>query len=59
MNPMLFRLNKWLCGAALMVLVSACAVGPDYQRPVLDVGAHYKEAGAAAPDGGRPVTRVG
>ena len=27
---------------ALCALLSACAVGPDYQRPALDVGAAYK-----------------
>ncbi|WP_454668227.1 efflux transporter outer membrane subunit [Achromobacter kerstersii] len=29
---------------ALCALLGACAVGPDYQRPELDVGASYKEA---------------
>ncbi|OZI31666.1 RND transporter [Bordetella genomosp. 10] len=33
-----------LCGA-----LGACAVGPDYQRPPLDVGAAYKEARQGAP----------
>lgn len=28
---------------ALCAALSACAVGPDYQRPALDVGAAYKE----------------
>ncbi|KAG1081495.1 hypothetical protein G6F40_015469 [Rhizopus arrhizus] len=28
---------------ALCALLGACAVGPDYQRPELDVGASYKE----------------
>ncbi len=28
---------------ALCALLGACAVGPDYQRPALDVGASYKE----------------
>ncbi|WMD18764.1 efflux transporter outer membrane subunit [Achromobacter seleniivolatilans] len=29
---------------ALCALLGACAVGPDYQRPELDVGANYKES---------------
>lgn len=29
---------------ALALLLAACAVGPDYQRPDVDVGQHYKEA---------------
>ncbi|TKR57146.1 efflux transporter outer membrane subunit [Allopusillimonas ginsengisoli] len=32
-------------------MLAACAVGPDYQRPTLDVGAVYKEAALANADG--------
>jgi len=46
-------------GAAMLLLLSACAVGPDYQRPVLDVGDSYKQARNAMPaqgDGAREMT---
>lgn len=51
MSSILFRLSKALSGAALLGLMSACAVGPDYQPPGLDVGSHYKETVSAAGDG--------
>ncbi|MBP6019535.1 MAG: efflux transporter outer membrane subunit [Burkholderiaceae bacterium] len=57
MTSILFRLGKALSGATLLVLISACAVGPDYQRPALDVGTHYKEAGLTAVDGGNATTQ--
>lgn len=38
------RTWQTMASAALLMLVSACAVGPDYQRPSLDVGSQYKEA---------------
>ncbi|EHK64703.1 efflux transporter outer membrane subunit [Achromobacter arsenitoxydans] len=34
---------------ALCALLGACAVGPDYQRPALDVGEAYKEGQAEVP----------
>lgn len=39
-------------GAAMLLALSACAVGPDYQRPPLDVGDSYKEARNAMAAGG-------
>ncbi|MDN5843007.1 MAG: efflux transporter outer membrane subunit [Alcaligenaceae bacterium] len=44
-NPEYRRLKwrAWL-GAALCVALAGCAVGPDYQRPEIDVGTAYKEA---------------
>lgn len=39
-----FRLSRSAATLALCALLGACAVGPDYQRPELDVGASYKEA---------------
>jgi len=30
---------------ALLVLVTACSVGPDYRRPAVDVPVSYKELG--------------
>lgn len=43
------KIFPWKPLAAIAVLLlSACAVGPDYQRPDLDVGASYKEMGAAS-----------
>ncbi|WAI83694.1 MULTISPECIES: efflux transporter outer membrane subunit [Achromobacter] len=38
------RLPRSAITLALCALLGACAVGPDYQRPELDVGASYKEA---------------
>jgi len=40
--PNLF-LPRSIGAAVLCALLGACAVGPDYQRPALDVGAAYKE----------------
>ena len=40
-------------GALLGLSLTACAVGPDYKRPELDIGAHYKE-GAAEFAGWKP-----
>lgn len=37
--------------ATICAMLAACAVGPDYQRPALDVGAAYKEAALANADG--------
>ena len=34
---------------ALCAALAACAVGPDYQRPALDVGAAYKEGQGEVP----------
>src|SRR3954470_7720 len=34
-----------LCVSAVALLLSACTVGPDYQRPAAPVPAVYKEAG--------------
>ncbi|MGY6268408.1 efflux transporter outer membrane subunit [Achromobacter denitrificans] len=39
--------------AALCALLGACAVGPDYQRPALDVGVAYKE-GQGEVEGWKP-----
>ncbi|MDF8359736.1 efflux transporter outer membrane subunit [Achromobacter anxifer] len=39
--------------AALCALLGACAVGPDYQRPALDLGAAYKE-GQGQVEGWKP-----
>jgi len=34
--------RRW-CLALLAVALAGCAVGPDYQRPALDVSTHFKE----------------
>ncbi len=39
------RFTRWLSVAAGLSLAAACAVGPDYHRPKLDVAPDYKEAG--------------
>ncbi len=46
-------LPRGAAAAALCALLGACAVGPDYQRPALDVGAAYKE-GQVQVDGWKP-----
>lgn len=44
-KPLVFtRFPRSAITLALCALLGACAVGPDYQRPELDVGASYKEA---------------
>jgi NodT family efflux transporter outer membrane factor (OMF) lipoprotein len=45
--------QRSMVGALLGLLLSACAVGPDYKRPELDIGAQYKE-GAAEFAGWKP-----
>ncbi|HEY9269843.1 MULTISPECIES: efflux transporter outer membrane subunit [Achromobacter] len=50
--PNLF-LPRSIAAAALCALLGACAVGPDYQRPALDVGATYKE-GQGEVEGWKP-----
>jgi NodT family efflux transporter outer membrane factor (OMF) lipoprotein len=39
------RFTRWLSVAAGLAVAAACAVGPDYHRPKLDVASDYKEAG--------------
>lgn len=46
-------LPRGAAAAALCALLGACAVGPDYQRPALDVGAAYKE-GQGEVEGWKP-----
>ncbi|WP_165646037.1 efflux transporter outer membrane subunit [Bordetella bronchiseptica] len=41
--------RRRLAVAALCAALGGCAVGPDYQRPAIDVGAAYKEAAAPQP----------
>ncbi len=36
-------------GSALCLALAACAIGPDYQRPALDVGAAYREGQDVVP----------
>lgn len=36
------RFTRWAVATAGMLALSACAVGPDYQRPAIDVGQSYK-----------------
>jgi len=43
------RAPRWLAAALLGALLSACAVGPDYQRPEIDVGQAYKEGQGQVP----------
>jgi len=43
------RLPRWLAAALCGALLSACAVGPDYQRPAIDVGEAYKEGQGEVP----------
>ena len=43
MNPFKF------CKTALLLLtLSACAMGPDYKRPALDMPEHFREGWAQA-----------
>lgn len=46
-KPWFSRILRTMCVAAAVVGVAACAVGPDYQRPDIAVGAEY---GALGPD---------
>jgi len=43
------RLPRLACAALLCAALAACAVGPDYSRPEIDVGAGYKEGQDTVP----------
>lgn len=53
-NGVARRIRRAGMAVVACMMLAACAVGPDYQRPALDVGAAYKEA-AAVPAGWKPV----
>ncbi len=38
------RLRLYAAGLLALALLGGCAVGPDYQRPAVDVGTSYKES---------------
>lgn len=38
------RLRPYAAGVLALALLGGCAVGPDYQRPAVDVGTGYKES---------------
>lgn len=44
------RVKPW-AASAVVFLLSACTVGPDYHRPGLDVGTAYKQAASSAQGG--------
>ena len=45
MNALLTRIaSPAISGCALVLLLSACAVGPDYRRPAVVTTENYKEA---------------
>lgn len=49
--PLFVKTTAWKpLAAAGVMLLSACAVGPDYQRPDQDIGASYKETSRAPMD---------
>ncbi|WP_244130079.1 hypothetical protein [Burkholderia gladioli] len=37
------RAARWLATAAVAVALSACAVGPDYRKPTMDLPLAFKE----------------
>lgn len=43
------RAPRWAGIALCCALLGACAVGPDYRRPAIDVGAAYKEGQGQVP----------
>ncbi len=50
---MAIRADKWVpafAGMTTLLMVAACTVGPDYQRPAAAVPAAYKEAGQKVAD---------
>ena len=53
MKPNIKPTLRPVCLALMSLVLSACAVGPDYQRPVAEVSSHYKQMAGwktAAPD---------
>ena len=49
------RLPRWATVTLCCALLSACAVGPDYQRPEIDVGEGYKQTQGQAPAQDQPI----
>ena len=45
-------------GLGLLVLISGCAVGPDYKRPTTETPAHYKSEELGSWKQGEPLDRV-
>jgi multidrug efflux system outer membrane protein len=43
-------MKRSLFGSAAALLLAGCAVGPDYQRPSLDVPAQYRDVAPTTPD---------
>ena len=33
---------RWGCSLLLLLTITACALGPDYRRPVIEVAEHYR-----------------
>lgn len=42
-----FRAMRALAASGMALALSACAVGPDYQRPAMDLGQAYKQSSSA------------
>ncbi|HEY9573110.1 MAG TPA: efflux transporter outer membrane subunit [Pusillimonas sp.] len=49
LNPFRRAILQRLAVPALALMLTACAMGPDYQRPPIDTGLAYKEVLAASP----------
>ncbi|MBV6273362.1 efflux transporter outer membrane subunit [Alcaligenaceae bacterium CGII-47] len=49
--------RRCVAGVVACIVLAGCAVGPNYQRPTLDIGETYKEA-TDAPPGWKPVQRL-
>ena len=45
-----FRLMRLWASLILLVLLAGCMVGPDYQRPAMDVPAEFREPAQTDPD---------
>lgn len=45
MNTGKRRASRWAAGLVAVAGLAGCAVGPDYQRPAMDLPSGYKEAG--------------
>lgn len=55
------HIGSWMSSAGMVVLLSSCAVGPDYKRPQLDTPENYRRAGSDtnAPAGGGSFAELG
>ena len=41
-RQLIYLLFRWACSLFFLLMVTACALGPDYRRPTIEVAEHYR-----------------